>query len=106
MKKQKIYFIISLFFINTIFCFSQNVDSIEKSLQTAIPDSSKLQSIIQLQKYYSYDNKNKAIQFGFKGLLLADKLKDKKNKAWVLNYIGSTYYYKIGRASCRERVCT
>ncbi|MBL0328067.1 MAG: tetratricopeptide repeat protein [Bacteroidetes bacterium] len=69
------------------------MDSLENTLQTAIPDSTKLQSIIQLQKYYSYDNKNKAIQLGFKGLLLADKLNDKKNKAWVLNYLGSTYYY-------------
>lgn len=93
MKKQKFYLGIFLFFINATFCFPQNVDSIEKALQTTIPDSSKLQSIIQLQKYYSYDNKNKAIQLGFKGLSLADKLKDKKNKAWVLNYIGSTYYY-------------
>ena len=102
MKKQKVYFIIIFLFINTLFCFSQNVDSIEKSLETTVPDSSKLQSIIQLQKYYSYDSKSKAVQLGFKGLLLADKLKDKKNKAWVLNYIGSTYYYNgmIDSALC------
>ena len=93
MKNKQIYLLILLVFAVVSFSFSQNVDSIEKTLQTSIPDSTKLQSIIQLQKYYSYDDKRKAIQLGFKGLELAEKLKDKKNKAWVLNYLGSAYYY-------------
>lgn len=92
-KYHPFYFITVLIFTATSIGFSQNVDSLEKVVESNAPDSSKLQSIIQLQKYYSYDNKNRALQLGFEGLNLADKLKDKKNKAWVLNYLGSTYYY-------------
>jgi serine phosphatase RsbU (regulator of sigma subunit) len=73
--------------------FSQNADSLEQLLKKNIPDSTRIQALIQLEKYYCYDSKDKALSFGVEAVKLAEKTGDQKNKAWALNYIGSTYFY-------------
>lgn len=72
---------------------SQNQDSLENLLNTNIHDSTRVKVLIQLEKSYAFDDKSKALNYGFKALDLTKKNHDEINEAWALNYIGSTYYY-------------
>ncbi len=74
--------------------FSQDIDSLKKvSSSPNLPDTSRLDALIQLTKYLAADSPKEALSFGEKGVELADKIGDEKRKAWALNYLGSLYFY-------------
>ena len=86
--------LIVFFFLILIKCaFSQNVDSLKRSLKQAKHDSTKL----RLQFTISSVANNKRISHWDSLLKESEKLKDIKTEAKILHYIGNTILFKSGK---------
>lgn len=72
---------------------AQDPDSLKKAAYTG-PDSSRVDALTQLAKYYSADDASLAMFYANEAYAGAEKLDDERRKAWALNYMGSVYYYQ------------
>lgn len=82
---------ISILFILPYQIFSQNVDSLEKRLET-LSDKDKVTTLIQLSENYLNKNNTKGIDFGKKALDLSQEYDMILEKAKALKNLGKLYY--------------
>jgi adenylate cyclase len=97
MKKSEQYTFLTIVFIFHFICsFSQNNagDSLKALLKSATADTTRIQTMIALSKYYSRISPNESIRYGLEAKEIARRLGLKKDVALSLKYIGMSYYFQ------------
>ena len=84
-------FYISLFLTLPLFCYSQNLDSLEKRLEIS-EDKYKVAILNQLSEIYISKNNSKGIEYGIKALELSKEYKIDSEEAKSLKNLGKLYY--------------
>lgn len=100
-------FLVSFHVFLTLFLFGQESswDSLELTLRTDIPDSTKLKTCWKLSTRFSNLDQNKYRHYSLEGQRLAKKIGDATYEAKFLQELG--YYYnlnnKVDSAYCTTR---
>ncbi|MBS1651191.1 MAG: hypothetical protein JSU07_04195 [Bacteroidetes bacterium] len=98
-KHKSYWFLIRFLLLLNVFCFSQNIDSIEKRLNT-LHGVEKIKALNDLCYYTSTTNIDQSILFGNKSCELAKATKDSLLLASCMNDLSISYYYKGNFDSC------
>ncbi|MDP2387871.1 MAG: tetratricopeptide repeat protein [Bacteroidota bacterium] len=90
----RIAYITTLTLVSFIIKAQSTIDSLKKELANAKHDSSKVKICNQLFNNLRESDSKEAISYGKQGLLLAEKLKDKKSISRLAHNLGTLFYLK------------